>query len=104
MKKFILKNAMALVAMAIAAGSYGLMSFTHTESNDHKQSTYWYPVDPSGVISGSPIPKPNSPECNSNNTQTVCGAELTVPMFEGTLSEAHSLGLTTGQFTRRADQ
>lgn len=56
MKQFILKNAMAVAAMAIAAGSYALMSFgSGTDKTAVETPLYWHEVVPGSVETLGPL-------------------------------------------------
>ncbi|WP_149912698.1 MULTISPECIES: hypothetical protein [Sphingobacterium] len=71
-----IKNyAMALVALVIAATSLTLMSFVKKE-----QSSNWYPVNTSGIISSTPLSSPpsNSPDdpCSTAKNTDMCAIEI----------------------------
>ena len=69
MKKIIIKNAMALVALAIAGTT--LMSFGL--SNMENQ---WFAVQNDGTIESAPLTAPPSGDCQINLPAPTCAVEL----------------------------
>lgn len=79
MKKFIIKNAMALVALAIAGTT--LMSFGLEYSSDI-QSLHWYEKDPlTEEYSPSPGNQPPS-ECETSPDDPICALAFTEEQTE----------------------
>jgi len=90
MKQFILKNAMAVAAMAIAAGSYGLMSF----GAENIQQDPWFAVDenlePTHELPTGPDPSCTTlatPDCakqyNEADTEMTAEGRKVIPGREG---------------------
>lgn len=81
MKQFISKNAMALIALVIAAGSYGLMSFGNAEDLS-VQTLHWYEKNPTtGVYSPSPGNQPPS-NCQPIPNAPICALGFEEPQSE----------------------
>ncbi|NGM65421.1 hypothetical protein [Sphingobacterium sp. SGR-19] len=79
MKKFIIKNAMALVALAIAGTT--LMSFGLEYSSD-TQSLHWYEKnEATGEYTPSPGNQPPS-ECEPNPSNPICALAFTEEQTE----------------------
>ena len=81
---------MAVAAMAIAAGSYGLMSFAASASSDLAQATYWFPVDSEGNI--SPTPSAPDEECETEASDNFCSVAFPTPMAPVTHISQTTLG------------
>lgn len=88
MKNFVIKNAMALVALAIATGSYTLMSFGLENSN--VQQDPWFAVDanlqPTNELPTGPDPSCEtlaSPDCakqyNEEDTEMTSEGRRVIP-------------------------
>lgn len=79
MKKFIIKNAMALVALAIAGTT--LMSFGLAKA-ESAQTSYWYVVEPDLDNPDADLVTviPASPSCSNALDGPRCSVELTQPL------------------------
>lgn len=83
MKKFILKNAMALVALAIAGTTLMSAGLVETES---VQTSYWYEVTPhdsdpnQDLVTTTAASEANTPGCNEVNQGDRCSVELNAPL------------------------
>jgi len=83
MKKIIIKNAMALVALAIAGTT--LMSFGLKDAAS-AQIIYWYEVTPHAsdpnqdLVTTTEASEANTPDCNENNQGDRCSVELNAPL------------------------
>lgn len=87
MKKFIIKNAMALVALAIATVT--LMSF----GLPNTQSSQWFAVqsDEQTIDYSTPMDPPGPfDECNTENTTNLCGIEILDGETPATVSDAEA--------------
>jgi len=114
MKNFILKHAMALVALAIAAVSYTLMSFgeTPTTVTLDEPALYWYEVnlddnelgpqiDPNPMTKTAALGSASNPGCdNSGSVICLVGFEDDDTQEEGSpftppASEDHRINKST---------
>lgn len=82
MLKSLKKHVIALIVLAIAATSYGLMSFG--EKQAEKLNLKWYEVLPNGNISSMDDPNLET-ECPATNTTDYCA----VAFEEGTTPPSH---------------
>ncbi len=102
MKKFIIKNAMALVALAIATGSYTLMSFGL--ENNSLQNDQWFEFNSgspyeSGAYDPNPVPEPDNCEEGENmcaiQTNLSEGQPNLTPELIAEIENALTLGVST---------
>lgn len=84
---------MVVAAMAIAAGSYGLMSF----GVENIQQDPWFPVDQNGTIGTTPLTAPPSGTCQIDLPTETCAVQLPSGHSYDNMEDVPSSARTAGK-------